>query len=212
MKYLKLNSFTFIISSFLLVGLLFIVPGQARASETEDKAAEFIQTLAAEAISSLTNLELPKSERVTLFRKLFTEKFAYRSIGKFVLGRNWRKATDEEKSEYFDLFEDLMVVSYVERFASFSGQGLDVQKTRLERETIVTVFSTIARDEDSAVKVAWRVAVTPNFTKVIDVIVESTSMSNTLRSEFGSIIKRRGGKIAGLLEELREKTTRKSVV
>jgi ABC-type transporter MlaC component len=33
-------------------------------------------------------------------------------------------------------------------------------------------------------------------------------MSNTLRSDFGSIIRSRGRKISGLLEALREKTTK----
>jgi len=38
------------------------------------------------------------------------------------------------------------------------------------------------------------------------VIVEGTSMSNTLRSDFGSIIRQKGGSIAGLISALREKT------
>ena len=31
-------------------------------------------------------------------------------------------------------------------------------------------------------------------------------MSNTLRSDFGSIVRRQGGKVAGLITALREKT------
>ena len=37
-------------------------------------------------------------------------------------------------------------------------------------------------------------------------VVEGASMSQTLRSDFGSIIRQKGGKVSGLLEELRVKT------
>jgi phospholipid transport system substrate-binding protein len=72
----------------------------------------------------------------------------------------------------------------------------------------VTVFSDISQQVGaSAVRVNWRVARKGDIFKVVDVIVEGTSMSNTLRSDFGSIIRQRGGKVAGLIEALREKTS-----
>ena len=40
----------------------------------------------------------------------------------------------------------------------------------------------------------------------IDVVVKGASMSQTLRSDFGSIIRQKGGRVSGLLEELRVKT------
>ncbi len=42
--------------------------------------------------------------------------------------------------------------------------------------------------------------------KILDVIVEGASMSQTLRSDFGSIIRQKGGKVSGLLDVLRVKT------
>ncbi|MSO85400.1 MAG: ABC transporter substrate-binding protein, partial [Rhodospirillales bacterium] len=41
---------------------------------------------------------------------------------------------------------------------------------------------------------------------IVDVVVEGTSMSNTMRADFTSVINQKGGQISGLIETLREKT------
>ena len=51
-----------------------------------------------------------------------------------------------------------------------------------------------------------RVGARGEIIRILDVVVEGASMSQTLRSDFGSIIRQRGGKVSGLLEELRVKT------
>jgi ABC-type transporter MlaC component len=56
------------------------------------------------------------------------------------------------------------------------------------------------------VQVLWRVGARGEIIKILDVVVEGASMSQTLRSDFGSIIRQRDGKVSGLLEELRVKT------
>ena len=41
--------------------------------------------------------------------------------------------------------------------------------------------------------------------KIIDVMVEGVSMGQTQRSEFSSVIRQHGGKVEGLLAELRKR-------
>jgi len=195
---------------FLFAGLALSVllgAGTASAAQLEDGADKFIRSLAGQAIGSLTDQAASREVRVERFRELFNDRFAVHAIGKFVLGRHWRKATDTERDEYLGLFEDLMVVSYVDRFASYAGESLEVVKTRADNDKTATVFSRIDRPGGAkAVRVAWRVGSTDDTYKILDVVVEGASMSSTLRSDFGSIVRRKGGKVAGLLEELRTKT------
>ena len=69
------------------------------------------------------------------------------------------------------------------------------------------MFTEIARPDGARlVQVLWRVGARGEIIKILDVVVEGASMSQTLRSDFGSIIRQKGGKISGLLEELRVKT------
>jgi len=177
------------------------------ASKLEDKSSAFITSLTEKAISSLTAENADRNQRIKLFRAMFNENFAVRSIGKFVLGRYWNRASEEERREYQALFEDLMIVSYVDRFTQYAGEKLRVQKARGENETTATIFTLIERPGGAkAIRVNWRVGTNGTIFKVLDVIVEGTSMSITLKSDFASIIRRKGGKVAGLIEELRTKT------
>ena len=69
------------------------------------------------------------------------------------------------------------------------------------------MFSEIKRpDGVKPIRVDWRVGTNGAVYKLLDVIVEGASMSNTLRSDFGSIVRREGNQIGGLLAALREKT------
>ena len=189
-----------------LLAVLLLFGGPVHAG-IEEGANAFLKSLVDQAVQSLTEADTPRPERIKKFRSMFRENFAVRSIGKFVLGRNWRRASDAERNEYMILFEDLMVVTYVDRFQRYAGESLKVKKTRVDTERIVTVFSEIERpDGAKPIRVDWRVGTNGTVYKLLDVIVEGTSMSNTLRSEFGSIVRRERNQIGGLLEVLREKT------
>ncbi len=189
-----------------LLAVLVLFGGPARAG-IEEGANTFLKSLVDQAVKSLTEAHTPHPERIKRFRYMFRENFAVRSIGKFVLGRNWRRASDEERKEYMVLFEDLMVVTYVDRFQRYAGESLKVRKTRVDTESIATVFSEIERpDGAKPIRVDWRVGTNGTIYKLLDVIIEGTSMSNTLRSDFGSIVRREGNQIGGLLAVLREKT------
>ena len=191
----------------LVVAVFAFVAAPASAVDLVQNARAFIETLAGDAVQALTSGEVTRPERIRRFRVLFNGRFAVPGIGRFVLGRYWRKASEAEREEYLDLFEDLMVVKYVDRFARYSGEPLEVIKTLALNETTVTVYARIVTPADKpSVRVDWRVASRDGETKVVDVVVEGTSMSNTLRSEFASIVRRQGGSVAGLIEVLRKKT------
>ncbi len=128
------------------LALVFILalPVTATAG-VEDRAGSFIRSLAHEAIGALTKQGVTREVRIKRFRKMFTAHFNVRTIGKFVLGRYWRKANKQERTEYLSLFEDLMVVSYVDRFTRYAGENLNVTRARSENAKDATVFTQISR-------------------------------------------------------------------
>ena len=108
-----------------LIGFV-VVAGMGTLVKADDIKAgsrAFIQIMANKAIQSLTANEISRVERIKRFRLLFNDRFAVRSIGKFVLGRHWRKASKDERIEYLGLFEDFMVISYFDRFISYAEIG-----------------------------------------------------------------------------------------
>ncbi|MCG8510728.1 MAG: ABC transporter substrate-binding protein, partial [Rhodospirillales bacterium] len=149
-----------------------------------------------------------RSERIDRFRVLFNDHFAVKTIGQWVLGRYWRRAKPAEQEEYLVLFEDYIVASYVDRFAEYAGEKLQVTEATVDADGSAVVFSEILLPGSgkTPVRVNWIVDGIEDDFKIVDMVVEGVSMSTTLRSDFGSILRRESGKVAGLLDVLREKT------
>jgi phospholipid transport system substrate-binding protein len=197
--------YLFVILISAVVGLAGALP--VAADNHGKHSADFIRSLANKAITSLTDQETLRSVRIERFRKMFQESFAVRSIGKRALGRYWRKATADERVSYQKLFEDLMVITYVDRFATYAGEALEITKSRIEDKAIASVFSEIRRKGGAKpIRVDWIVGTNGTIYKIVDVKVEGVSMTQTLASDFSSIIRRRDGQVAALLEELQKKT------
>ena len=182
-----------------------IAPRLGLADSSADATA-FIQGMSDQAIASLTPPGISRDEREARARSLLTDNFAVPTIGQFVLGRYWRTASPEERTEYLRLFEDLIVVTYVDRFSRYSGERLRVNNAVADEESgDVMVYSEITRPAGAPVQVGWRVRRVPPSFKIVDVVVEGVSMGQTQRSDFASVIRNNGGTISALLEEMRRR-------
>ncbi|WP_417783217.1 MlaC/ttg2D family ABC transporter substrate-binding protein [Terasakiella pusilla] len=180
----------------------------AFASGFGKEAETFIQTMADKAMASFRTQE--EGQRNEEFRTLLNEGFDVRAIGKWVLGRYWRKASEAEKEEYLKLFEDFIIVTYSKRFEDYSGDDISLTVTEsLEKnDSDAIVRSKIVRPNVAEpILVDWRVKQNKDGEKkVVDVLIAGVSMSQTQRAEFVSVIKRGGDNVSSLIEALRSKT------
>jgi phospholipid transport system substrate-binding protein len=190
---------------FLLLAIALVPAVPAPAGASADPA-QFIKSMGEKAINELTGPNVTEAERQERFRQLFTESFDVPTIGKFVLGRSWRTATDAERAEFLKLFEDFIVKSYAVRFADYAGESFDVQNTTGGSDGASVVHSRINRKGAETIRVDWRVQQSQDRLAITDVVVEGVSMAVTQRSEFASVIQSKGGKVAGLIDALRAKT------
>jgi len=191
---------------FILFSL--IVPSRSDDFMSAKDPGVFIDKLGEAAIQSLTAPGLTSDDRRQRFRDLLQRSFNVPGIGRFVLGRYWNAATDQERQDYLKLFEELIVRTYADRFSEYSGEKFVVGKVQrdTERPKYATVFSTIARPNKQAVRVDWRVRQEDDQTwRVVDVVIEGVSMSITQRSEFASVIESKGGTVKALIDTLRQK-------
>ncbi len=148
----------------------------------------------------------PQSERVARFRELLREDFDVPGIGRFVLGRYWNAATEEQRAEFIKLFEDYVAMAYATRLAEYTGETFKVTGSRPDADGAI-VSSQIIRPAGAApVKVDWRLTGRNGVYKISDVSVDSISMAVTQRSEFASIIQHNGGQVQSLITMLRQRT------
>ena len=164
----------------------------------------FMNQLWGQTVEVLSN-KVPRAERLMRFRQLFQADFDGPGIARFVLGRYWRSASEQEQQEYLKLFEDYVVLVYGTRLSKFNGETFKLLGSRTEESGTIVSTDIISPSGEAPIKVDWRLIADHGSFKINDVIIEGISMLVTQRSEFASVIQRHGGQVGGLLELMRER-------
>jgi len=193
----------------LLLGffLAFIPPVMAQDSSSSITPEAFIQELGDHVITLLTNKDISTEERATEFAEIFHTKFNVKSIGKFVLGRYWKQASDDQKKRFLDLFSAVMVNTYATRFEGYTSQKFEVTGSRTEEDGGITVISEVLPPEGQPIRVDWKLFEKNDELRIYDVLLDGISMSITQRSEYGAVIQQDNGDIDSLLQALEGKVT-----
>ena len=189
-----------------IISLLIALPSLTAAPNViAADASVFMNELWHHAVEVLSK-KLPQSERLTRFRELFHADFDGPGIARFVLGRYWRSASEQEQQEFLRLFEDYVVFVYGTRLSNFNGETFRVRSSRTDESGTVVSSDIVGPSGEAPIKVDWRLITDKGAFKINDVVIEGISMMVTQRSEFASVIQRHGGKVGGLLALMREKT------
>ncbi len=176
------------------------------SDEIVQGAQNFIENVSARGLAFLSDKNLSEEDRKKDFRALLMDSFDLNTIGRFALGTNWRSLTAEQKEEYLDLFHNMVIETYSQRFREYQGQQIVINRARPEGEKDSIVNSKIISTDGSPdIQLDWRVRYKDGQYRIIDVLVEGVSMSLTQRSEFSSIVQRGGGNVESLLVKLRER-------
>ncbi len=174
-------------------------------SASQEQAIDLVNHLGNKAVSLFSNTDLDDNAKRAEFHELVNSDFDMPLIGKFVLGKYWRKATDAQKAEYQKLFQKYIVSTYQKRIGQYSGENLNILKAKPLNKKEILVKSLIVRPKGPPIKLDWRVRKSKSGgQKIVDIVVENVSMALTHREEFSSVISRNGGDIEGLIEKLRD--------
>lgn len=182
-----------------------VIGGPALAQSAPDGAAQFVSSLAQQAIATLSRPGQTLEQRESVFRDLLRQGFDLDFIGRFVAGRYYRDMTPEQQSEYQRLFGDFVLKTYASRLGGYAGEQFSVASSRSAGQQDVLVQSRIERPGGGApIGAEWRVRAIGGNYRIIDVSVEGVSMAVTQRAEFDSVLSRGGPE--SLLAALRART------
>ncbi|MBT3990585.1 MAG: ABC transporter substrate-binding protein [Rhodospirillaceae bacterium] len=203
MKIIRSGLFAAVFGLCLFFGTL---TPEARADGFSDGAQKFIASLADKAEGSLLSKNITLDERTERFRNLMLESFDLKGVGKWVLGRYWRRASSAERANYLKLFEEFIIATYTKRFKAYTDAKLQINGTT-SRKNSAFVNSQINRDSAKPIRIVWRVNFSDGRYQIIDIVVEGVSWIQTQRSEFVSVIRNSSGKVSGLIDALDKKIT-----
>ena len=193
----------------LFPAILWLLIGSASLTTASNAVAAdasvFMNKLWDQTVEVLSK-KSPSAERLARFRQLFQADFDVPGIARFVLGRYWRSASEQEQQEYLKLFEDYVVFVYGTRLSSFNGETFKVRGSRTDDSGTIVSTDIISPKGEAPIKVDWRLITDHGSFRINDVIIEGISMLVTQRSEFASVIQRHGGHVGELLVMMRERT------
>jgi phospholipid transport system substrate-binding protein len=185
-----------------LAGMLALAAPRALAAED---AGSFVGHAADSVLALARDKSISQDEFKQRLRTIAEHDFDVPRIARFALGQYWRTASDTDRQQFVEAFEDYMAQVYATRFRQYSGANFKVVGQRTQGDTTMVTTEIAQTSGQPPAKVIWQIARQPNGYKITDVAMEGISQAVTYREEFSSVIEQHGGQISALTQQLREK-------
>lgn len=133
------------------------------------------------------------------------------TTGRLILAQNWRRATDEQRTAYLDLFRPYALDNLASKIRASSAEiplkNFEIIKGERVGKNDVLVSTDLFWPGYPPYRLDWRLRSRDDGSlQAIDVVVQGISMVVTQRAEFASVIERRG--FDGLLDQMRNQVKR----
>lgn len=196
-----------------LVLLLLGAAGLPRAAEATPEVRAFVEEIGKAAVQLLGEGVADPVERRAVVRRLLHDGFDTPALARLSLGRFWRVATPEQRTQFESLFEAFLISLYsnsLDRDADdppiVTGFAIDrvradgAKEDGAEEYAVLTHFD---RPAGLPFRVEWRVLAGETGMRVLDVAVEGISMIVLFRQMLAGAVHEGGGTVEGLLARLR---------
>ena len=193
------------------------VPGAAAQSQAQGAQAVaelmapdvLVKTVTLEVVDIIQkDKEIQKGDKkkvIALIETKVLPHFNFQVMTSSAVGRNWDKASAEQKARLIEEFKTLLVRTYSSAIAAYSNQKLDFRPLRAKpTDTDVTVNVRVIQG-NQPVTIDYDMEKRPTGWKVWDVRVGGISLVANYRTEFDNQVRERG--IDGLIKALQAKNS-----
>ncbi len=203
---LKMLSVRYVVT-IVFLGFLSATPTSVAAEAATRQAAMIVQDFSDQVLQLVTVKDISDAEKRVRFQSLLNTYFDVPTIGRFVLGRYWRRASAAEKSRYLGVFAKITAHSFVSRFSEYDGQlPRFISASQIDDRYIIVKTEIFDPNGGSPpFQVNWRVVANKTPMKIMDVVIEGVSLSITQRAEYAGFIQQNGGRVANLISALEKK-------
>lgn len=143
------------------------------------------------------------NQRYAKLEPVITAKFDTPLISKVILGRYWKTLDEQGQNEFIDLFNQLTIATYANRFDSYSNQRfeqIDIESMKRGRQLVKTELR--APGEEPVV-LNYIVQNDQGTWKIISVIANGVNDLSLKRAEYSAVIKDSGYDV--LVADIRKK-------
>lgn len=190
----------------LLIGMSLLAAGPAAAvPSAEDVVRATTDQTMARLRSQKADLEAHPDRIYQLIHELVIPHFDFPSMSKWVLGTNWRSASDTQRAAFVNQFRTLLVRTYAKALLEYSDEDVRFLRTEGGPDSNVVIVKTEIDQPGggAAVPIQYRMHISGGDWKVVDVSVDGVSLVSTYRGSFASEVTKGG--LDNLIAKLQER-------
>ena len=195
---------------YTVIVILYLMLGTGLALADTPSAEQVVKTTADQVIARLKAEREQLDARPELIYDLVNEMiiphFDFHSMSKWVLGLNWRQATEDQRQQFTAEFRTLLVRTYAKTLLEYSDNEISYLPVQNDPgSNLVQVKTEIQQDGTSKIPINYSMHISGGEWKVVDVTIDGISLVSTYRGSFAAEIRNNG--IEMLITKLVNKNT-----
>jgi phospholipid transport system substrate-binding protein len=181
-------------------------PALATAHPAEDVVKATAERVIARLKADRELLRQQPERIYDLVHELIIPHFDFPSMSKWVLGRSWPNATDEQRTRFVQEFQTLLIRTYAKALLEYSDQEIKYFPVNADpNSNLVVVRTEIKQSGAQTIPINYSMHVSGGEWKVVDVSINGVSLVSTYRGSFASEIRKSG--MESLINKLAERNT-----
>ena len=187
---------------FLLPALTLTSPAQA-IDKPEDVILSTVDNVIARITAEREMLDAQPETVYELINDLIIPVFDFNNMSRWILGKYWKQASEEQRTVFTTEFKILLVRTYAKAVMGFSNERVNYLETLTGSKPNIVMVKTEIVSDGSVTPVNYTMHISDGSWKVVNVAFEGISLVETYRKSFASEIRNNG--LETLLQKLVDK-------
>lgn len=192
----------------LTFSLLASNPGLAQSDPQQTLQAS-IDSLVKEFTTHRTKFDENKSELYAFAERTIDDNWDFGKMAQLVLGKNWRRISDDQKQRFTQAFKNLLVRTYATTMFKYTGKEAialeaPIYKGTDNKRAVINASGTLG-DGSEPIPLAFSMFLDKDGAwRIYNISAAGISLVTTYRSSYGQIIASKG--IDSLIDSINAKT------
>lgn len=183
--------------------LLLVIPVAVAATDplslVQDTSDQMLTAIKAERAA----IDKDKGRLFALVEEIVLPHFDFNRMAKMVLGKYWRRASDEQRRQFVEEFRFLLVRTYAASMIEYTNQKIDYLPYRAGPDADeATVQTEVEQDGGFPVPIDYKLFRENGEWKVYEVVIDGVGLVINYRSSFATEIRGKQG-LDGLILKLK---------
>ena len=187
----------------LLLPLLTATAPAQDIEKPEDVILNTVDNVIARITAEKEMLDAQPETVYGLINDLIIPVFDFHNMSRWILGKYWKQANEEQRGVFTSEFRDLLVRTYAKAVLGFTNEKVNYLETLTGPKPNIVMVKTQIISDAGVTPVNYAMHISDGSWKVVNVAFEGISLVETYRKSFASEIRNNG--LESLLQKLVDK-------